>query len=244
MRIKSSNPAMRSLGKEMSVASDTPMTVQGTVNKTSILFLLIIFTSTITWKLVGVGSALAKSLMLVGLFGGLIFAVISILSKKNIHITAPIYALFEGLFLGAISAYFNQLFYSGIVLQAVLLTFAVLFVMLLLYKFRILKASPAFVKGVVMATGGIMLFYIVSLVARLFGANISVFSMGIVGSVIQVVIVIVASLNLILDFNFIEQGSANGLPKKMEWYGAFGLMVTLVWLYLEILRLLAVLSRR
>lgn len=244
MRLRSSNPAMRALEKEAPIASAEAMTVQGTVNKTGVLFLLILLTSTITWKLVSVGNALAGTLMWVGLIGGLAMALFTIFAKKHVHITAPIYALFEGLFLGAISAYFNQMFYPGIVIQAVMLTFAVFIIMLMLYKFQILKASPGFVKGIVMATGGIMLFYLVSIGLSFAGIDISVFSMGPLGIVIQVVIVAIAALNLILDFNFIEKGSAQGLPKKMEWYGAFGLVVTLVWLYLEILRLLALLSSR
>ncbi|MBN2893322.1 MAG: Bax inhibitor-1/YccA family protein [Bacteroidales bacterium] len=243
MRIKSSNPAMRAFEKEMPVASAEAMTVQGTVNKTALLFLLIILTATITWKLTMVGNALAMTLMWVGLIGGLAMALFTIFAKKHVHITAPIYALFEGLFLGAISAIFNSML-PGVVIQAVFLTLAVFFIMLMLYKFKILKASSGFIKGVVMATGGIMLFYLGSIVARMFGVDISVFSMGPLGIVIQVVIVIIAALNLVLDFNFIEQGSAQGLPKKMEWYGAFGLAVTLIWLYLEILRLLIIIAGR
>lgn len=243
MRIfKSSNPAMRAMDKTMPEASAVPMTIQGTINKTTILFLLMILTATITWKLAYAGNVIASTLMTVGLIGGLAAALITIFAKNIRHITAPIYALFEGLFLGAISAFFNQAT-SGIVFQAVILTFAVFAVMLIMYKTKILKASPGFVKGLVMATGGVMLFYIVSIVGSFFGLQLSVFSMGPLGIVIQLVIVAIAALNLILDFNFIEKGAAQGLPKKMEWYGAFGLMLTLVWLYLEILRLLALFSR-
>jgi uncharacterized YccA/Bax inhibitor family protein len=134
--------------------------------------------------------------------------------------------------------------YGGIVFQAVFLTFAVFAVMLLMYKLKILKASAGFVKMVMIATGGIMLYYLVALGASFFGADFTVFAMGGFGLVVQIVIVAIAALNLILDFNFIEQGAARGLPQKMEWYGAFGLMVTLIWLYFEILRLLALLNRR
>lgn len=241
--IRTSNPAMRSMEKEMTTASAIPMTIQGTVNKTGILFLLVLFTATITWRMVAAGNAMAMPLMLVGLFGGFITALISIFSKKTIHITAPIYALFEGLFLGTISAIFANTFYNAIVFQAIGLTLAVFFAMLLLYKFKILKASPAFTKMIVIATGGIAVYYLISIVASFFGADFSVFAMGGFGIVIQLVIVAIAALNFILDFNFIEKGSAQGLPKQMEWYGAFGLMVTLIWLYLEILRLLALFSR-
>jgi len=230
------------MDKTLSEASAIPMTIQGTVNKTSILFLLMILTATFTWKLAYAGNTMANSLMYVGLIGGLIAAIVTIFAKNIRHITAPIYALLEGLFLGSISAMFNQMM-SGIVLQAVMLTFAVFIVMLIMYKTRILKASPKFIKGVTMATGGIFLFYIASWIGSFFGLNISTGNMGLIGIVIQVVIVAVAALNLILDFNYIEKGAAQGLPKKMEWMGAFGLMVTLVWLYLEILRLLAILNR-
>lgn len=243
MRLRSSNPAMRAFEKELPIDSADAMTVQGTVNKTGIMFMLILFTATITWKLAIVGNALAGTLMWVGLIGGLAMALFTIFVKKHVHITAPIYALFEGLFLGAISAFFKNLFYQGIVMQAIFLTFAVFLIMLLMYKFKILKASHGFVKGIVIATGGIMLFYLVSIVGSMFGLQMSVFTMGPIGIVIQVAIVAIAALNLILDFNFIEKGAAQGLPKKMEWFGAFGLIVTLVWLYLEILRLLALLSR-
>ena len=243
MRLKSSNPAMRALDKEFPVTSAESMTIQGTINKTGLLFVLILLTATFTWKLAMAGNAMANPLMWTGLIGGIIMALLSIFKKQYVHITAPIYALFEGLFLGAISALFNNMFYPGIVTQAVFLTFSVFGIMLLLYKFKILKASPGFVKGIVIATGGIMLFYIVSIAGSMFGANISVFNMGPIGIVIQFVIVGIAALNLILDFNFIEKGASQGLSKKMEWFGAFGLILTLVWLYFEILRLLALLSR-
>ncbi len=241
---KSSNPAMRVMDRVVPEASAIPMTVQGTVNKTIILFLLTLVTATLTWKMAIVGNVLARPLMFVGLIGGLITAIITIVNPKVVNFTAPVYALFEGLLLGTISAVFAQGFYKAIVIQAVILTFSVFAVMLILYKFRIIKASAGFVKGLVMATMGIGLFYIISIILSFFRIDISVFAMGPFGIVIQLIIVAVAALNLILDFNFIEKGAAQGLPKKMEWYGAFGLIVTLIWLYLEILRLLAVISRR
>jgi uncharacterized YccA/Bax inhibitor family protein len=241
--IRSSNPAMRAFEKEMPAVGTKTMTVQGAVNKTGLLFLLTFFTATITWRMVIAGNAFAMSLMWLGLIGGFITALVAIFAKKTIHITAPLYALFEGLLLGAISALYNSM-YGGIVFQAVFLTFAVFAVMLLMYKLKILKASAGFVKMVMIATGGIMLYYLVALGASFFGADFTVFAMGGVGIVVQIVIVAIAALNLILDFNFIEQGAARGLPQKMEWYGAFGLMVTLIWLYFEILRLLALLNRR
>jgi len=244
MRIRSSNPAMRVFENFAPVATEEAMTVQGTVNKTGLLFLLTLLTATITWRMFEVGNSLSMTLMTVGAIGGLATALIIIFSKtkQNVHILAPIYALFEGLLLGAISAFFNKAF-GGIVIQAVFLTFGVFIGMLLLYKFRILKASPGFVKMMTIAIFGILLFYVASFFLSFAGINISTSNLGIWGLVIQIFIVGIASLSLILDFNMIEQGAIQGLPKKMEWYGAFSLMVTLIWLYLEILRLLAILRR-
>jgi len=241
---KSSNPAMRSMEKVSYEASAIPMTVQGTVNKTFIMLLLVLLTATITWKMIIAGNMAGYSLITFGAIAGFITALIAIFKPNTIHVTAPLYALFEGLLIGGVSATYLS-FYQGIVIQAVGITIAIFAAMLIMYKLRILKASPAFVKILVIATGGIALYYLVAIVASFFSADFTVFAMprGL-GLGIQLFIVAIAALNLILDFNYIEQGSAQGLPKKMEWYGAFGLMVTLIWLYLEILRLLALLSRR
>ena len=245
---RSGNPALKRLeqvaANQREGAATVPMTLQGTINKTIILLLLMLFSGSITWKLITVSNALGFTLMIGGAIGGFILALVGIFAPKTIHIIAPLYALFEGLFIGAISAIYGMLF-AGIVLQAVLLTIAIFISILLLYKFKILKASAAFVKGIVIATGGVALYYIVVIVASyFFGKDFSVFAMGWVGIVIQLVIVGIAALNLVLDFNLIETGVENGYPKKMEWYGAFSLMITLIWLYIEILRLLAILNRR
>mgnify|MGYP002412088098 CR=1 FL=1 len=241
--MKSSNPALSVFDKVSHQASATPMTIQGTVNKSILLLLLVILTASLSWSLSMAGNNLAYPLMIVGVIGGLVCALVAIFAINTINITAPLYALFEGLFLGGISAIFAS-FYKGIVFQAVIITFTVFGVMLLLYKFRIIQATATFTKILVLATASIAVYYLISIVLRLFGIDISVFAMGTMGIVIQGVIVVVAALNFILDFNFIEQGSAQGLPKKMEWYGSFSLLVTLIWLYLEILRLLAILNRR
>lgn len=241
--MKSSNPTLSVFDKVNHQVSAIPMTIQGTVNKSILLLLLVILSASLTWGLSMAGNNLAYPLMIVGVVGGLICALVAIFAINTIHITAPLYALFEGLFLGGISAVFAA-FYKGIVFQAVIITFTVFGVMLLLYKFRIIQATATFTKILVLATASIAVYYILSLVLRLFGIDISVFAMGTMGLVIQGIIVVVAALNFILDFNFIEQGSAQGLPKKMEWYGSFSLLVTLIWLYLEILRLLALFSRR
>ncbi|MEO8353673.1 MAG: Bax inhibitor-1/YccA family protein, partial [Chthoniobacteraceae bacterium] len=157
---------------------------------------------------------------------------------------APAYALVEGVFLGGISAIYEAQF-GGIVFQAVLMTFGTLFALLAAYQTGLIKATENFKLGIVAATGGIFMVYIASIVLGFFGIQIpGIFGNGTVGILFSVVVVIIAALNLVLDFDFIEQGAEVGAPKYLEWYGAFGLMVTLVWLYLEILRLLSKLRSR
>ncbi|HET7628310.1 MAG TPA: Bax inhibitor-1/YccA family protein [Bacillales bacterium] len=238
--MRSGNPALgekafRSAGER----SAEPMTLGGTVNKTFMLLALTIAASVWTWNLYFHSEASVVPWLAVGAIGGFIAALITIFAKKAAPVTAPLYALLEGLFLGGISAMFASA-YSGIVIQAVSLTFAILFALLFLYKTRIIRATENFKLGVAAATFGIMLVYLFQFVLGFFGMQIPyLHSSGIVGIGISVFIVIVASLNLVLDFDFIENGVRYGAPKYMEWYGAFGLMVTLVWLYLETLRLIA-----
>ena len=185
-------------------------------------------------------------LMIIGFIIGFILALVTIFKKHLSPYTVPAYAIFEGLALGSISAFFSAM-YDGIVFQAILITAGVFCTLLFLYKSRIIKASENFKLGIVAATGGIMIVYIVNLFMSFFGSglpvmdisNASPYSIG-----FSLVVVVIAALNLVLDFDFIEEASEKGVPKYMEWYGAFGLMVTLVWLYLEILRLLAKLNSR
>ncbi len=239
------NPVINAMTNKASALADTsakPMTLNGTVNKVIILFLLVVLSATFTWKLALPRPELTSTLMIVGAVGGFITALITIFSPARANIFSIIYVLFEGLLLGGLSAFFEQIV-PGIVFQAVMLTFAVFGVMLFLYKARILKATPGFIKGVVIATGGIALFYIINLIIGAFGGHtVNLFEMGWTGVIIQLVIVGVAALNLIIDFHTIEEGIAQGAPQKMEWYAAFGLMVTLIWLYIEILRLLLILA--
>ena len=182
--------------------------------------------------------------MPVGIFGGLILAFITIVKKEWAGITGPLYALCEGLFLGTISMYFERKF-PGIVMNAVMLTFGTLITLLLAYRSKLIKVTENFRLGVVAATGGIFMLYMASFVLRFFGIYMtflhdsSLLSIG-----ISFGVVIVAALNLVLDFDFIEQGAQYGAPRYMEWYAAFGLMVTLIWLYLEILHLLSKLQSR
>jgi uncharacterized YccA/Bax inhibitor family protein len=179
-----------------------------------------------------------------GLVGGFVLALVTVFKKSWAKVTAPLYAACEGLVLGGVSAIYEAR-YQGIVLQAVGLTLGTLAVLLVAYKTRAIRATERFKTGVIAATGAIVLVYLVSWILRMFGVDIGFFhSTGWIGIGISLVIVGVAALNLILDFDLIEQGAKQGAPKYMEWYGGFGVLVTLVWLYLEILRLLALLNNR
>ena len=186
----------------------------------------------------------AKLYAMGGAIGGLVLALITVFKKEWSPVTAPMYALVEGLFLGAISAVFNAKF-PGIVFQAVLLTFGTLFALLFAYRSGLIKATENFKLGVIAATGGIALLYLASFVLGFFNINVPVIhDSGWLGIAFSLFVVVVAALNLVLDFDFIETGVAQRAPKYMEWYGAFGLMVTLVWLYVEFLRLLSKIQQR
>ncbi|MEX0702470.1 MAG: Bax inhibitor-1/YccA family protein [Planctomycetales bacterium] len=248
--MRSGNPALSEKAFErfdvFEVERSVAMTVQGTAVKTGVLLLLAISAAAFSWmQFATVGHQAAMPWMIGGLIGGLVLALVTIFKKEWAPVTAPLYAVAEGLFLGVISAMYNQMFYPGIVLQAVCLTFGTLFALLIAYQSGIIKATENFKLGVVAATGGIMLVYLLSLVLSFFGTTIPlIHGNGLIGIGFSLFVVVIAALNLVLDFDFIEHGAEQGAPKYMEWYGAFGLMVTLVWLYLEILRLLAKLSSR
>jgi uncharacterized YccA/Bax inhibitor family protein len=244
--VRTSNPALSERAFQGQIAVGEPMTLQGTVNKTGLLLLCVVATFAWTW---GMGHSetpeAAIPWMMGGLFGGLIVAIATIFKPNWAPMTAPIYALLEGLVLGGISAIFDKS-YHGIAMQAVGLTFGTLFVMLLAYRSGIVRATQGFKVGVIAATGGIAVFYLVEMVLSSF-FHITVPRIneaGPIGIAFSLFVVIIAALNLVLDFDMIETGVRNGAPKYMEWYGAFGLMVTLIWLYLEILRLLAKSRRR
>jgi uncharacterized YccA/Bax inhibitor family protein len=226
------------------------MTINGTINKSVAMLLLVVVGAMYTWKLffgaitVEAGTALVFRWMAIGGIGGFVFSLITIFKKSWAYITAPIYAILEGLFLGAISALFEARF-PGLVMQAVALTFATMFVMLIGYRSGIIKVTQKFRAGIIAATGAVVMVYLISFIFSLFGAGgLIIYSNGIMGIGISLVIVVIAALNLVLDFDFIAKGSEAGLPKFMEWYAAFGLILTLVWLYLEILRLLAKIASR
>ena len=245
LAMRSANPA---LGDETFRAApraigDEAMTIQGTVNKTALALLVLLVAATYTWNL-GIRDPRVPVFMMVGIIGGLVVAMATVFKQTWAPVTTPLYAALEGLALGGISATFEAR-YPGLVSQAVFLTFGTLGALLLAYRSGLIKATENFKLGVFAATGGIALVYLISFVMSFFGASIPLInSSGTFGIVFSLFVVGIAALNLVLDFDFIEQGAARGAPKYMEWYGAFGLLVTLVWLYLEILRLLAKLQDR
>ncbi len=214
------------------------MTLDGTVNKTGILLGLCFIGAIISWNIPNPIFIIGGALVGFGL------AIYTSFVPRNAGITAPIYAFVEGLFLGGISLMFETE-YPGIAIQAIGLTFGTLTSLLFFYKSGLIKPTENFRLMIFSATFGIMILYLVSIVMSFFGSGIGfIHSNGIFGIGFSLFVVCIAALNLVLDFDFIEQGSENSLPKFMEWYGAFSLMVTLIWLYLEILRLLAKLRSR
>ncbi len=246
--LRTSNPALgeKVLSRPSARTGEGTMTINGSVQKTALLVLLTVAGAAYTWNKFLSAPEMAQGWMFGGAIGGFIAAMIIVFKRDLAKYIAPVYAILEGLFLGAISAYFNAMFPSeGIVMRAVALTFGVLFAMLMLYRAGIIKPTKKFRAGVLAATGGVALVYFVTIIANLFGANLTfMYESSPLGIGISLVIVVIAALNLILDFDFIEKGSQMGLNKNMEWYAAFGLMVTLVWLYIEILRLLALFAGR
>ena len=251
--MRSSNPALGDKTFEQySLSGDTSevMTINGVVNKSVILLCLMIIPAGYVWKMFFESPSIQEGLpkvqlfLILGLIGGLIFAIVTIFKKRWAPITAPVYALLEGLFLGAISAMMEAQF-PGIVIQATALTFGTLFSLLMAYRSGLIKVTDNFRLGVIAATGGIFLIYIVSIVLGFFGTGIPyIHNSGLVGIGFSLFVVVIASLNLVLDFDFIEKGAERRAEKFMEWYAAFGLMITLVWLYIEILRLLSKLRSR
>lgn len=245
-RLQSNNPALsdKIFRRESSEITGETMTVRGTMNKFGFLLLMVIAGAAYTWHLFDQFKLQTMNTMMwVGLFGGLVTAFIIIFKPKLAGYLAPAYGLLEGFFLGAISVTINEMFaqsYPGIVMQAVGLTFGVAIAMFLLYNFRIIKVTNKLRSIIISATLGIAIFYFITLILRMFGMNVAfMYDSSLLGIGISIFVVAIAALNLLLDFDMIEQGSNQGAPKFMEWYGAFGLLVTLVWLYLEILKLLS-----
>jgi uncharacterized YccA/Bax inhibitor family protein len=241
--MRTSNPALgaKTFLPENYALTAEPMTLQGTVNKSFILLGLTVLSAAFTWRTAnGIGAPLA----IVGAIGGFITCMILCFKNSWAPVLAPAYAILEGLFLGAISAFFEKAF-NGIVGQAVMLTFGTFFALLSAYSTGMIKPSENFKLGIVAATGGIALVYLVTLVLSLFHIHVPfIHQGGWFGIAFSGFVVVIAALNLVLDFDFIEGGCASRAPRYMEWYAAFGLLVTLIWLYVEILRLLSKLRSR
>lgn len=247
--MRSSNPALssRPFSGFGFVSEQASMTLSGTVHKSLLLLACVFLPALWVWlhALKGdPGSSFLGLSLYGGMLGGFVLSLVTIFKKEWAPLTAPLYAVAEGFFLGAISLVFQQA-YPGIVFQAVCLTFVTFFVMLLLYQNRVLQATDQFRTGVIGATLAIALFYLISWGLSFFGVPVSLIQgHGFLSVAFSVFVVGIAALNFILDFDLIERGTRSGVPRYMEWYGAFALMITLVWLYLEMLRLLAKLSDR
>lgn len=244
---RTANPTLNETAfRNYRVHTAESMTIGGTVNKTALLVVIALLSAYFTWsRFISTGSLQAiQPFILIGILGGFIIALVTVFKKTFAPVGAPLYAVAEGLALGGISAIFEKS-YPGIAVQAIFLTFGILLALLLAYKSRLIRATENFKLGVFAATGGIAIVYLLNFVMGFFGARIPyLFDSSPLGIGISLFIVVIASLNLVLDFDFIEEAASRGAPKYMEWYAAFGLMVTLVWLYLEILRLLSKLRER
>ena len=240
LSLRSGNPALnKNTFKGLRAEGDT-MTIDGTVNKTSIALFILLFSAYYTY------STANTSFVFIGFILGIVLAIATIIKKQWAPITVPLYAICEGLALGGISAIYESM-YAGIVQQAIFLTIGIFAALLFAYKTKIIKATENFKLGVFAATGGIALVYFISFIMSFFGSSISILSIqnaSLMSIGFSLFVVIIASLNLVLDFDFIEEASESNVPKYMEWYATFGLLITLIWLYLEILRLLAKLQSR
>ncbi len=240
--IKSSNPALGDKtfqNLQPALAAEGRMTINGTINKTLILLVLALVPAAWVWdKFYKGGAEAVSSWIMIAVIAGLVVAMATIFKKTWAPFTAPLYAVIEGVVIGGISAIAEAQF-QGIVFQAASLTFGTLLALLVAYRTGVIKVTERFRLGVVAATGGIFVVYLISIVLGFFGINVPfIHSGGTIGILFSLFVVVIAALNLVLDFDFIERGSAEGAPKYMEWYGAFGLIVTLIWLYIEFLRLL------
>ncbi|HEU4555970.1 MAG TPA: Bax inhibitor-1/YccA family protein [Chitinophaga sp.] len=242
---QSNNPVLKESTFEQAtlVQDGNAMTIRGTVNKMIFLLLMVMAAAVYSWGIFDKGEKITPYLA-GGAIAGFILALVIIFKKEWAPYLAPAYALCEGLFLGGISALYSSL-YEGIVLQAVGLTFGTFIALLVLYRARVIRATARFKAVVFTATAGIAIFYLIAWVLRFFNINIPFLHEGsTVGIIFSLVVVAIAALNLVLDFDMIENGAAQGAPKYFEWFASFALLITLVWLYLEILRLLAKLNRR
>jgi len=240
---KSGNPALDKetfSHCEKAIDESKVMTISGTVNKTAILLLLTMISSYVTWQLFfsTYDYELIRVFVIGGSLIGLALAFFIAFNKDLAGYLSPLYSIFEGLALGGLSAIMENAF-PGIVIQSLSLTFSIFLTLLIIYKLRLIKVTENFKLIVASATAGIALYYLASLGLRIFGIELPLIHENTTGGIIfSIFVVILASANLVVDFDFIEQGAENKVPKYMEWYGAFGLLVTVIWLYIEILRLL------
>lgn len=248
--MQSSNPALAAdtfTNLRLTADRTESMTVQGTIFKTLLLLMIAMLSAGWTWMKFyqsGGSGAIETPWVGIGVLGGFVVAIITVFKKEWAPVTAPLYAVLEGLFIGGISAQMETAF-PGIVIQAAGLTFGTLFAMLLAYQSGLIRATEKFKMGVVAATGGIAIVYLVSMVLSFFGMTPSfLYSSSLLSIGISLFVIVIAALNFIIDFDFIEQGARQSVPKYMEWYGAFAMMVTLVWLYIEFLRLMSKLRSR
>lgn len=238
--MKSGNPALTASTFDGLAASDNPMTLSGTINKTAMLLALVLAGAGWTWNVYFASQRIDDVLPYLGIgsLGGLLVAIVTIFNKPIAAYTAPAYAVLEGLAVGGLSALYEAR-HPGIAIQAVGLTFGILTVMLIAYRFELIKVTDHFKAGVTAATGGIALLYLVDLVLMYFGHPVAMIHGSSAWAIVfSLFVIFIASLNLVMDFDFIAKGVTQRSPRYMEWYAAFGLVVTLVWLYLEILRLL------
>ena len=246
---KSGNPTLteKIFSKSLTDTQVGVMSVRGTINKFGFLFLMVLASAAFVWHAYYQGQNVMPYLW-GGMIGGLILALVIIFKRSWAGFLAPLYGLVEGLFIGAISAIINEAFiesYPGIIMQAVALTFGTAISMFLLYNFGVIKATERFKSIIFTATAGIGIFYLIALGLRMFGIDIPfLHEGGLMGIGFSLFVIAIAALNLIIDFDMIEKGAEMGAPKYMEWYCAFGLLVTIVWLYIEILRLLSKLGSR
>ena len=240
LSLRSGNPVLSKSTFSNTSSISEKMTINGTVNKTAISPLLLVGTGYLTFTTINPGLIIGCGI------GGFIVAIITVFKKEWAPITVPVYAILEGGLLGGVSFMYNSL-YDGIVTNAIFLTVGILLSLLTAYRSGYIKATENFKLGVFAATGGIAIVYLINFIMSFFGSSMGVMQIDNASPMsigFSAIVVIIAALNLVLDFDFIEEGAEKGAPKYMEWYGAFGLLVTLIWLYLEILRLLAKLNSR
>ncbi|MCX6854499.1 MAG: Bax inhibitor-1/YccA family protein [Verrucomicrobia bacterium] len=244
--MRTSNPTLNDevFANAPALAGGQVMTLQGTVNKTFILALLLVISGGFSWQFVQANPQISGLLSIGSALVGFVLVLASSFKPTWSPVIAPAYGVVEGVFVGVVSSRYAGL-YSGIVLQAALLTLGILFALLFAYQSRLIKATENLKLGIVAATGGIAIVYLVSIALSFFGIQIPlIHQSGLVGIGFSLVVVVIAALNLVLDFDFIENGVSHGAPKYMEWQGALGLLVTIVWLYIEMLRLLSKLRSR